>query len=235
MTIITSVILALFLFATGVKADAPYEVYHVSKSSISVVVLRDSIGVLSVSSGQKRGTEFNTYRVVNSTWVADRVIRATETVPVSDFDYRPPMDSPYINGYRYPVLKTDGVYLKIVINPITAESVWVNRTELKAKFVVHEKYFDDLAHLGEFYVDPFFGVPDSTRPVFKEPSLSAKETDVIHSGTFYKVVAQKKDFIQIAVEVWEDSEDHPIRKTIGWIPVHDSSGLLTVWVVHCAN
>ena len=226
---VVAVVVLLLVACPQVKADAPYELYSVPKSSISIVVLRDSIGVLTLSSDVKGGKDIPTYKVSGSSFTSDAILKALETVPVSNFDYHPPDDPKLIGSYRYPILKKTGTYLLIVVDPVKATRVWVNVAELGNAFILRQTYFNDLAHLGELYVDPFFGEVDVSRPIYKTPSL-ATETGTIPKGS-YKVKAEKNGFVELLVEEWSEQSEHPELRTVGWIPIRDAAGLLTIWVV----
>lgn len=242
------------MLAPKATAEAPYEEYHVSRSSISVPILRDTIGVLTITSGVKRGKKLLAYRKNHQAWLFDRTINAIDTKPVSNFGYHPqpiveetgserlaldviqggdfnshaaPADED-ISSYRFPILKRSGQFLEIAIDPVKDSRVWVSTGDLVKGFHFEEVYFSDLTHLKELLVDPSFGELGASRQVYKKPSFSSVSTPLKRG--FYKVLAEKNGFIQLAKSFEDEEGGKEHLQPIGWIPIRGPDGTLSIWI-----
>jgi hypothetical protein len=238
--------------APKAAAEAPFEEYHVSRSSISAPILRNAIGVLTITSGVKRGKQLRAYRKNHQAWLFDHTIHAIDTKPVSNFGYHSqpvaeetgserlaldviqggnsnshavPADDD-ISSYRFPILKKSGQFLEIAIDSVKDSRVWVSTGDLAQGFLFEENYFSDLTHLKEFLVDPFFGTRGITRRIYKKPDLSAEASEL--SRGLFKVLGERNGFIQLGQDV--GTEDEEKIEPVGWIPIRDADGLLTIWI-----
>jgi hypothetical protein len=186
------------------KADAPTELYHVNRSSISVSVLRDSIGILTINSGNRKGRFLHTYKLMAGKFAPDKGIAALKTTPVSNFGYHPSANSEEVASYRYPIVRKEADFIEIAIDPVSPTLVWINSRDLDREFITEADYFDDFRPK-EGLIDSSFFAPNTK--IFKEPSLSSessdppqnsfyhfsdKRTDSLKSGKMQKTTGRKK-------------------------------------------
>ena len=83
-------ILAIGFMSIPSFADAPYEKYHVPYKDISREVLQNTIGVLTINTGAKKGTTLRIYLRLADRFVPDSLLDISKTIPVSNFGYHPP-------------------------------------------------------------------------------------------------------------------------------------------------
>lgn len=231
--------LVLSLAALDAVADAPYELYHVSRSSISVSILKESIGILTISSGIRKGKYLKPYQEKSGNWTPEKMIDALKTIPVSNFSYHPLSDYEGVGSFRFPILKKSGAFIKIAIDPVDAKSIWVSREDLDKDYFVKEDYFENFRP--QELIDPEFPGLENAR-LYAKPSFQS-ETSGINHGQRFRVIGQKGDFLEVAEDEGDgegDEEGASTQKTIepksaGWIPIHDKKGLLIIWVALVDN
>ncbi len=215
-------------------ADAPYEKYHLFYQEISKDVLRKTIGILTISSGLKKGTELKTYSKSGNKFIFDKIIKATETIPISNFGYQPWFEQPYIENYRYPIIARSDPFLCIVYDPKKNFKTWVNLTEGGKDFNTRVAFLDSLSIPGSLFVDMFYLTGGVERKVYKEPK-DGTDFSVIseeeYKYTAFKVLEQKDGFIKIGIFWWSTDpvKEIPVE-LIGWIKIRDDKGHLTVWL-----
>jgi hypothetical protein len=218
------------LYPASAKADEPFESYRVMRSSVAVAVLRDAIGVLTIDSGSNGGRELQTYRKRGEFWVPYRRLDAGKTVPISDFGYQPVDPEKLIANFRYPITKHEFGYVEIVLDPVADKRLWVNSAEVGKTFYVKAEYFAHLGRMQGTLIDPFFGGSYSKRRVFMIPDLSAESLEITDGA--YSVREERNGFLLL---VPFGSMDDPPAEPVGWLPIRDADGLLTIWLILVDN
>jgi hypothetical protein len=220
-----------FLFcARAARADGPNEIYRVTRSSVSAAVLREAIGVLTISSGMNGDRTFHTYRKRGEFFVPYRRLDADKTVPVSSLDTRTNDPDNGIPSFRYPITKHEYGYVEIVVDPIADKRLWVNMPEIRKTFQIAADYFARLDRMQGSLIDPFFGNANAKRRVFMSPDLSAESTEI--SGDAYTVREERDGFLLL---VPLGGMDDPPAQPVGWLPIRDADGLLTLWLIFVDN
>ena len=209
------------------RADQPYEEFHLGRGKISDRVLREAIGILTVSSGVTKVTTFAAYAQPGA-GDPNRSVDAFKTRPVSNFAYHSSQHEDSIAGYRFPIVDRSGSFIQIAIDPVADRRIWVSTADLTVAFLHTELYFGEFQKLGEF-VDPFFGDPQAVRTLFQAPNPWSKATRI--SGPQFatlKVIAQKKGFVQVAHP--GNGGGHPVP--LGWLRIRDAQGRLQIWITN---
>jgi hypothetical protein len=215
-------------------ADAPYEKYHLFYQEISKDVLRKTIGILTISSGIKKGTELKTYSKSGNKYIFDKIIKPKETIPISNFGYHPSFHEPYIENYRYPIVFRSDPFLCIVYDPKKNLKTWVNLEEVGRDFYILRVFLDSLSISEDLFVDVFYFTGSVKRKVYKEPENGADFSVISedeHKYSAFKVIEQKDGFIKIGIFRWDADplKEEPVEP-IGWIKIRDDKGYVTVWV-----
>jgi len=222
-------------FAGPLFADAPYEKYHVTPESISKVVLRDTIGILTIVSGaDKTSTELNTYSRTIKSFTYSKKLKISETTPVSNFGYQDPQNPPSssIDTYRYPIVAKSGQYLCIVYDPIKNKRAWINIKETEANFHSSIVMLENIETPSSFFIDIFYLAKKEGVKLYKEPSKNAGFTLLIDEQKYslLRILEQKGNFIRIGiVKVGPDTNPESVE-SIGWIRIRDEQNMLMIWV-----
>jgi hypothetical protein len=219
-------------------ADAPYEQYHVPPGKVIKGILKKTIGILTISSGAetKEGKELKIYKRIPQRAGADqfqndgKLSVVTDTRPVSNFGYHPPIDERYFDNYRYPITAKSGKFVRIVHHSLEKSETWVNPDEVKNDFGQVSVVM--LKHLKKspFYADIFYFSATGVRKLYKKPSKDSeysliKEKD--HENSLLTIIDQKGEFVRIGASN-SDPGGEPISP-LGWIRIRDNAGALTIW------
>lgn len=215
-------------------ADAPYEKYHVAFKDISKDILKNTIGILTINSGIKKGVQLKTYLRSGNKFTFNKILKVKETIPISNFGYQPGIDELYIENYRYPIVNKFEHYLCIVYDPKKNLKAWVNIEEVEVNFYITPILLDSIPIPGEFFVDIFYFTEDGTRKIYKDPQKDA-DSILISKNLFeyslLKIVEQKNEFIKIEGTAWVSGDvGKGSIEMSAWIKIRDEKGNLTIWI-----
>jgi hypothetical protein len=225
--------IASIFCALPLLADAPYERYHVSYKDISEDILKETIGILTINSGVKKGKKVRTYLRTEDKFTFDKVLKIEETTPVSNYGYQPPIDELGIENYRFPVVAKVDQYLCIVYEPKKNLRGWINLGEMEQDFYTDLVILDSIPVPSEFFVDIFYFTDDGIREIYKDIDKAAVTiSKELFEGSLLKVTDQKNGFIKIEGPAFIN---HDIGKgqieLSGWIRIRDDRGNLTIWII----
>lgn len=146
---------------------------------------------------------------------------------------------------RYPVLRKEGSCVEVLLDAESQRTAWIQLSlappegvkGLQASVDLSWERNPDLIHSYEpfkdksvYPIDPFFLTGRMWRRIYAQPDLSAPwmviypywppmgGSDVVY------LLGREKDFLLIGI-LGKDDEYAPL----GWIPVRDEDGRLTVW------
>jgi len=221
------------LYSSFLFADAPYEKYHVAYENISKDVLKNTIGILTINSGVKKGTELKTYSRIGKQFIYNTTLRIKETIPVSNFGYHPPIEELNIENYRYPIVAKFGEYLCIVYDPIKNSKTWINIEELEKNFYTSIVMLDNIETPSSFFVDIFYFTKNGRRRLYKEPKKNADFIIISkdkYGDSLLSIIAQKNEFVKIGVVTVNFDTYEESIKPLGWIRIRDDKGMLRLWI-----
>lgn len=221
------------LFSLSLFADAPYEKYHVAYEDISKDVLKNTIGILTINSGIKKGTELKTYSRNENHFTYRTSLLVKETIPISNFGYHPPIDELNIENYRYPIVAKFDQYLCIVYDPIKNLTTWVNIKEIEENFSTSIVMVDSIKTPSLFFVNIFYFTKTGKRKLYQEPQNDAKFTIISKNESKYhllKIIEQRKDFVKIGVVHVDFDTYKESIEPIGWVRIRDDQGRLMFWI-----
>lgn len=233
-TCMIAVVISL-LCSQPLFADGPYETYHVAIDDISKDVLKNSIGILTINAGIKKGMELKTFvrDEEQFTYVKNLKVRG-ETTPISNFGLRPPIDTSYISNYRYPIVGKVNHYLCIVYDPKRNIKAWVNKNAIEENFSgVSVIIIDSLKTPSSFFVDIFYFTKSGRRKLYQE---SKNDADFIviskdeHKYSLLRIIEQKNGFVRIGIAYVDYSAGQESIEPIGWIRIRNNQGMLMIWV-----
>ena len=231
---ICKILIIIILHCTLLYADAPYEQYHVAYNDISKDVLKNTIGILTINSGVKKGMELKTYSKSEKKFIFDKILRVKETTPISNFGYHPPIDELHFENYRYPIVGKSGQYLQIVYDPKKNLKAWINIKEVKEKFFTSIVMLDSIKTPSPFFVDIFYLTKNGRRKLYKEPKNDADFIIISKNEPKYsmlKIIEQKNGFVKIGIVHINFETLGETIEPIGWIKIRDNQGMLTIWIM----
>jgi len=233
-------IIALFEMAVmPALADAPYEQYHVIYDDIANGVLENTIGILTISSGVKKGEGFQTYLQNDGKFTPHLMLQVKrETRPISHFGYAQSAD-PSVSNYRFPVIKRQEHFVCLIYDPVKNLQAWINLQELTGNFYYTLVMFDSLAaKLNSYeFVDIFPFTKNGKRKLYQQPQPDARFTIISKDDLRYrqlKVVAQKDGYLQVGALSQINEKEAKINP-IGWIRIRDDERRLMIWIVAVDN
>ncbi len=194
--------LALSLCAAGAGAEP-----------VSPQALADAVGFLAVSSGEASAAAILTYRRHGAGFT-----------PLGVLDLR---DARFAEG-RFLVLAREGDFTRIVTHPASGGGIWVDLDGLRrSSWTTTLTLLEDLSGVQE-RIDIFSLFPAHARPACPAPGRmevcpAFARTDL---GPL-RILAQRGDYIQVGRE----TEDGLPASPVGWVPIHDDAGRLSVWLV----
>ncbi|TET45518.1 hypothetical protein E3J62_07095 [candidate division TA06 bacterium] len=225
---------AVCSFSSAAFAGAPFELYHVPYDSISGNVLKDAVGILTITSREPGKAQMKAYnKALGKFTRANPIHVLAGTVPVSNFGYHPEFIEVHVASYRFPIVGRSGDYLRIVYKQIENSRTWVKLEELERDFFTYVAMLDSIGTPSWFVSDVFFGSKDGTRKIYAQPKEDAEATVIKKDDYKYKtfrIIEQKGDFVKIRQGWQEDSlGDDSKMPPLGWIKIHDEEGRLTIW------
>lgn len=221
------------LYSLPSFADAPYEKYHVTCKEISKDVLKNTIGILTIYSGDNKGTQLRTYLRSGKQFTYNKSLEVKEeTIPISAFGYHPPIDESCIGG-RYPIVEKSARYLRIVYNPIKNLEAWFSIDDLEENFYTSIIMLDKIDTSSRFFVNIFCFTQSGKRKLYKEPKEDANFIIILkdeHKHSLLKIMEQKNDFVRIGILHVDFSTNKKSIEPIGWISIRDNRAMLTIWI-----
>jgi hypothetical protein len=216
-------------------ADGPTEQYHVPRGKVIKEILKKTVGILTIRSGKKNGTELKTYKRIPQKVGADqfqndgKLAVATDTRPVSNFGYQTPDNEHQIENYRYPITAKSGKFVRIVYDSLGKSEAWVNLDEVEKDFEIKALMLKRIKAPSPFYVDIFYFSATGVRKLYSKPSRDPeysliREKD--HKYSELTIIDQKGEFVKVGAS---DGDEKSI-KPLGWIRIRDDHGALTIWI-----
>lgn len=227
------IISIIILYCSPLYADAPYEQYHVAYEDISKDVLKNTMGILTINSGIKKGAELKTYLKSGKKFTFNRILKVKETIPISNFGYHPPIEELDIENYRYPIVDKSDRYLQIVYDPKKNLKAWVNIKEVEENFYSTIVMLDNIKIPSNFFVDIFYFTKTGRRKIYNDAKKNADFTIISrddYRDTLLRIMEQKNGFIKIGIVHVNFDTYEEFIEPIGWIKVRDDRGLLTIWI-----
>lgn len=228
-----TIVLLLVIFTKMLVADGPYEKWHVEYGNDLRIVLTDIKGILTVNSGIKKGHEFVIYSKIDCSYECiDTLDILSETVPVSNFGYHPPIEQNYVANYRFPIVDIDDKYICIVYNTKQNLKAWLNIDEIEICFFTSVVMFEEIKEPVHDFVDIFYFTMSGNRKLYTEPSRDAKYRVISKQGKYkyLRIIAQKNDYVHIACFTMDYQAGMTTTEPIGWIRIWDDDGVLTIWI-----
>jgi hypothetical protein len=214
------------------------ESYQMPPSEISDDLLRTMIGIAAISVGVAAGNQEQTPAIYDNDgdrFTPSASISLHDTRPISV--YRVGTD-PIVNRSRavvrrYPVVKREGMYVKVALDPGGRHTAWVRRTS-EGAFPNSVDYvdFNDAGSFRCYQLDLYYLTGGGPRKLFEKPEPAAPSTVLSPQpgtpgflGGDVVPLQRKGNFLEIAVL---RSLDDP-RTGIGWVELKDAKGRMTVW------
>ncbi len=219
-----------------------WERYHVKSTNICKEVLRNTIGILTINSGVKKGSELKIYSKSKEDFIYERILKVRKTIPVSNFGY---YDSDYVSypvdttridieNYRYPIINDSHYpFMNIMYDPIKKLKAWVNLEEVQKDFYIDIIKLDSIPIPTPFFVDIFCLTQEGKRKIYKGSKEDSNFYYIFEDQhREFRIIEQKGDFIRLEELIHFEPNEPPEEtfESIGWIKIRDSDGLLTIWI-----
>jgi hypothetical protein len=239
--------------STVLTADAAVETYFVDSREFQEAVLRDTIGVLTISVPEE---EHETHAAGDATHAAGVLLTyRLETdgrfTPAGHISVRTLKG---VNGWHYsstflfrvPIVRSESDYLEIVADVRADSRVWISidgvrrfwssPSDPRRAFITWLRADQPRIACGEGDVYPpafdvFYLIGGQNRRLYDTPSMSGK-IRILAAGSplldgIVFITAHQAGFGR--VEVLKDVSSTP--RFIGWIRLRDDQGRLTVWPI----
>jgi hypothetical protein len=228
-----TMVLLLIIFAEVLFADGPYEKWHVEYGEDLRIVLNDIKGILTINSGaNKKGSKFVVYSKIDSSYEYEDTLNVmSETVPVSNFGWHPPVRQNQICNYRFPILDVDDKYVHIIYDAKQHLKAWLRLDDIESCFVTTMVMFDEMKEPLDGFVAIFYFTMSGNRKLYTEPYENAKYRIISKDGRYgyLKMIAHENNYIQIA-RATMDYRTGMTTEPLGWIRIWDDNGMLTIWI-----
>ncbi|MEO0097430.1 MAG: hypothetical protein ABIK78_04975 [candidate division WOR-3 bacterium] len=225
--------LIILIYSLPLFADAPYEKYHIEYKDISKDVLKNTIGILTINSGIKKGTKLKGYFKKGKKFIYEKTLKVKKTIPISNFGFHPPIDELYIENYRYPIVDKFEQFLCIVYDPIRNLKIWVNIKEIEKNFYTDILMVDSIPIPNNFFINIFYFTENGKRKVYKEPKNDADFIIISkdeYKYSLFKIIGQKDEFIKIGIFHFNYDTNEEWIEPLGWIKIRDKYGRLMFWI-----
>jgi len=236
------ILLCLFIFGitiTALKADGLYYTYSLKKSKISSRVLKDAIGYITINFLPSRyiGLPQSAFQkskiiLVDINRKADGFLTDTNSVPYAQAHY---MDQPFI----YFITEYTHNRAKIIINSETGESKYIillknkytyttEGTMMPIDIILLKKSGSNqkMKQVNRNRVDPCLKLPKgSSRILYQYVNQKFIKSGTARCKT-YGFKSIKEGFLEIGII----DGIGPPSNIIGWIPIFDETGELSVFL-----
>jgi len=214
------------------------ENYQVPPSEISDDLLRNMIGIAAISVGVAAGNQEQTPAIYDNdgdrfTPSANIPLRDTRPISVYHVGTDPIVNRSRAVVRRYPVLKREGMYVKVALDPGGRHTAWLRRTP-EGAFPNSVDYvdFNDAGSFRCYQLDLYYLTGGGPRKLFEKPDPAAPATVLSPRpgspgflGGDVVPLQRKGNFLEIAALRGLDDP----RTGIGWVELKDAKGRLTVW------
>jgi hypothetical protein len=204
--------------------------YNIRSTKISEQVLKDSIGVLTVSPMAGGGPNIKVYRHSDDKFVFWKSLSVLQqTKAVSGFECRPDRYPQNSFTCHFPLVAQIDNFFLIVINPETNRRAWINRKEAEKDWSIDITFFE-ASHpkCCEDLVDIFFFTESDKRNLYQHPSPDSPFKVIgREAATCVVLKTFRNGFVQLA-HIGDKSTNKPER-SLGWVRLRDDKGRLTVW------
>jgi hypothetical protein len=214
------------------------ESYAVPAQELAEYVLRNMIGIVTISVGAGPGDQEATPAIYDND--GDRftesgriLLRGTRPIGVYRVGTDPIVNRSRAVVRRYPVLERKGMYLKVALDPSGRRTEWMRRTP-EGAFPNSIDYvdFNDAGSFRCYQLDLYYLTGATERKLFEKPDKAAAFTTLAATpgaagflGGDVVPLQRKGNFLEIAAL---RSLDDP-RTGIGWVELKDAKGRMTVW------
>ncbi len=251
----------LLCVATWALGNGPTEEYSVAFEEIAPSVLRDAMGVLTVTGmsaagigGQEPG--FREHRPGSPLPAVGGWTSARQTTPLSNFGIFHPSrhgrDDPdyQVQAFRYPITDARERYLEIVVDPRVDRRIWVERSELGDQFRTRIDMLEDLAvacrERSDLHVNISSFTTSGRRKVYVAPRRDA-ESSVLdcrnpprlarrsHGEGLFKALDVRGEFVQVGWAAYAGAGGAGMPEPIGWVRLRANSGELLLWIEQIDN
>ncbi|MBI3298195.1 MAG: hypothetical protein HYZ75_08530 [Elusimicrobia bacterium] len=200
-------------------ADAPGESYQVVASAVSESVLREAKAILTLAPTRSTTSVVGTYRRAYSGFAPLGAMDIGGLTPISGSGVHK----------RFLVSELDGPKARLVTNPYSGGGVWVDLDELRNSSWSVSAVPLDAVSSATLRLDPFFLWGGQSRPVCPAPGMMEACASLRRGATsLLRVVEQRGDYIKVV----GDSDREAPAVPLGWLPIHDAAGKLSVWFIH---
>lgn len=224
-----------YLLADGVSVR-----FHVPADRIARTVLVDAIGLCRLK-GMKEKDTLATYVMSTGAFRKSGAVRIHELIPLSSFGYQP--REPGWIDYSFPITRIHKEFIEIVLDPERDNRAWIKKTVETGTVFTEIIDFNNL-ELPKCCVDVFFLSREPDLVAYARPMREGKSTPI--TPKFYPVGRRRKwqenryialdmadGFLKIGL-LTPTSEAvmlDPKIDPIGWIPMRDKEGRLSVWFI----
>jgi hypothetical protein len=243
------------------RAEAPFEQYHVAVDSIAQDVLKETIGILTINSGASDVSLPALHIEHDSISSVDTVSVQKETLPLSNFGYakRVHLTSRELDSLLGDMkdqlgsaISHDRDGIEIDVSELSAKQkemlggpLWHRLQRLsflQSRYVSNYRYpvtgvsGDTL----EIVIDPtgntllmdcFKLTGGDTIRLFAEPSLQSQSELINDSQYGYFDIVDQQDGFVRAGVSHQDPSGDWVTEPLGWIEIRDNQGRLRIWIV----
>jgi hypothetical protein len=214
------------------------ESYQVPGKELSDFVLRNMIGIATISVGIEAGDQEQTPSIYANdgdrfTPSGNILLRGTRPISVYRVGTDAIVDRSRAVVRRYPVLKRKGMYVEVALDPSGRRTEWLRRTP-EGAFPNSIDYvdFNDAGSFRCYQLDLYYLTGNAPRKLFEKPDPAAPSTPLsaIPGAAGFLAgdlvpLQRKGNFLEIAVLRGLDDP----RNGIGWVELKDAKGRLSVW------
>ncbi len=234
ISILSKTLFLKFLFSILLFGDAPFEKYHVTYSPELRHTLKETIGILIINSGVKRGRELQTYSKNDKDFKLSETLDVIkETIPISNFGYQPIVLDSSVQNYKYPLTAGNGDYLEFVYDTKKGSKTWINTKELEKNFCLTIIMIDSIPIPSRFFVDIFYFTNSGKRKLYKQANRNSsfKIISKEEQKPLLEIIEQKEEFFRLGIYHFYDIESKDNwTEPIGWVRIRDDKGMLLFWL-----
>lgn len=217
------------LAAVPAHADGAGEVYRFNRAQISDEALRGAVGILTLWSQDGSTRPLATFRPTTAGFSPLGTVEPERLQPLSVVGTGQDFEEGAFGSRKFIVTAASGTMVRVVSNPETGGGLWLDLEETRksswtAVFLEFAALSPSAGH-----VDPFRLWKGESRPFCPAPGAMDECTQRPRlPPDLLWVKEQRGDYVLIQA----GSRDGNPPSELGWIPLHDAEGLLTVWFVY---
>ena len=217
-------------------AEGPEERYYIEFGDSLKVILKQTKGILTVTSKAEGCDSFTLYEKTNAKFKEIKKIDVNdEAVPVSNMGYSTPspLEKDRVQSYRFPVINKETRFIQIIYDATKNLSAWLSLDDIEKIYRITLVMFtENRVDKIPLSADIYRFTNSGKRKMYKNPNANSSYEIISKDNPQYtglRIIEIKNGFAHI-VRFRRSNTDSDIIEPMGWVRIWDDKGMLLIWL-----